>query len=380
MILKVIQGFVKTIESITPALEKGVQAVDRGIKSVDRGKKKIEKIKKDIGIQAEKYKLSNYFGLNKKSRKSTKKKQRDYVRAIKTAPDKIQIVKEKRNKAQKKPSKLSLLDLINISNKDLHWLDLHNKRITDKIAKFREDRRSRRIIDVLQLELRDKLSEIGRRVSKKEITVEEFKDTFKKLYENYSTAAMIVGAGGLGNVSKEIIEKTQKNIERQNQYIDRFVDKSLASTSGINNRGMLSNPFQPKDMKRIRDYASSIKQSYELAEAQVLADGEYEVEERRKTTASESCEDCFIGNTIISCENGFKKIKDINVGDKVYTHTMLLKPVYKLISKKTKTLFEITVGNQKVLCTGNHPFLLKSGNWKEAKNLTLDDELMLFEN
>lgn len=369
MLLKAIEGFVKFAESITPALNKAVQAVDKGVKAVDVGVKALDK-----------FKLSNYFGLNKKSKKSTKSKQKSYVKIIRKVSDKPKIKNARRTVKDKKPKKLSLIDLINISNKDLHWLNFQDKKITDKIAKFREDRRSRRIIDVLQLELRDKLSEIGRKVNKQEITVEEFKDEFKKLYENYATAAMIVGAGGLGNVSKEIIQKTQKNIERQNQYIDRFVDKSLASTAGINNRGMLSNPIQPKDMKRLRDYASSIKQSYELAEGQVLADGEYEVEERRKVTATESCEDCFVGETIISCENGFKKIKDINVGDKVYTHTMSLKPVYKLISKRTKTLFEINVGERKVLCTGNHPFLLKSGEWKEARNLILDDELMLFEN
>ena len=390
MLLRIIGGLVSIaakaepyiLKIVSPAYKVGIALKENTIPalkkratveaSAEEGK---DKTKPALGNKKASAKKTNT--VSKKSKTSIRKKRKNFVNVLKkVSPD---AVKAKISKKDLKDKNVGFKEIL-LSGKDNFDASQSEQDLFEAIGSMRKARQSRRLIDVLESALKDSLGEIGSEYNEGKLSAKEFKSKAKDALKGFHVASMIVGAGGIKNLSQDNLTSLTETLEKQYKYFDRFAEKKLGLTTGINTRGSKEHRISAKNMSSLRAYASSIKGSYEIAEAQVMSASEYEVEERRVATASESCEDCFIGDTFISCENGIKKIKDITTKDKVYTHTKSLKPVYKLISKRTKTLFEIKVGDHIVLCTGNHPFLLKNGTWKKARYLTLDDELMLFEN
>jgi len=91
---------------------------------------------------------------------------------------------------------------------------------------------------------------------------------------------------------------------------------------------------------------------------------------------------CFEENTELLLKNGeVKKIKDIQIGDICISINDRRNIVDGLIAdvfitKYVNNLLELTLeNNKKILCTPDHLFLLKSGEYKEAQFLTEEDEL-----
>lgn len=78
---------------------------------------------------------------------------------------------------------------------------------------------------------------------------------------------------------------------------------------------------------------------------------------------------CFDGNTLIATEKGFKSIKDINVGDYVFTHKGYLKQVTETSNHFANNVIEAHIGSQHIICTDNHPFLLKQKGKIEFKSI-----------
>ncbi len=67
---------------------------------------------------------------------------------------------------------------------------------------------------------------------------------------------------------------------------------------------------------------------------------------------------CFDGDTLITCENGYKKIKDIHVGDRVKTHTGRFMPVVKVHQTQKQKVLKLKVsGSEDIIVTPKHPFL-----------------------
>ncbi|CAM3831664.1 polymorphic toxin-type HINT domain-containing protein [Flavobacterium branchiophilum] len=90
---------------------------------------------------------------------------------------------------------------------------------------------------------------------------------------------------------------------------------------------------------------------------------------------------CFVTGTLVLTSNGIKKIEVIQVGDKVWsfneqTGEVELKEVVSLSQNTAKELIEISVGNEKIVCTPEYPFYV-SNNWVEAKDLKVGDKLTL---
>ena len=93
---------------------------------------------------------------------------------------------------------------------------------------------------------------------------------------------------------------------------------------------------------------------------------------------------CFVGGTFVTCEDGYKEIKDVKIGDRVKT----LSGVYNIVKMVHKTKFQKVIricvsGAEDITVTPNHPFYCrvkyydKSGNrcfsdpsWICAKELT----------
>jgi intein/homing endonuclease len=90
---------------------------------------------------------------------------------------------------------------------------------------------------------------------------------------------------------------------------------------------------------------------------------------------------CFVGETMISMADGTaKRIDDVRNGDDILsfdvknTYVDTEKAINPRITKYTKELIEISLNNGlKIRCTPEHRFLLKTGMYKEAKDLTLYD-------
>ena len=91
---------------------------------------------------------------------------------------------------------------------------------------------------------------------------------------------------------------------------------------------------------------------------------------------------CLDGDTKILTEDGYKTLRDLkNKKIKVYTtdemgYTNLSDDVIIKQTMITNELYEIELENGFIFkCTGNHRMKLQNGNYKMAKDLTLDDEL-----
>lgn len=88
---------------------------------------------------------------------------------------------------------------------------------------------------------------------------------------------------------------------------------------------------------------------------------------------------CLSGETLIKTADGLCKISDIKVGDEVWAINGL-KTVLNVYSPKDldasgKEFFEMTFEDKSVIkCTHDHKFLMKSGIWKQACDITLSDE------
>lgn len=69
---------------------------------------------------------------------------------------------------------------------------------------------------------------------------------------------------------------------------------------------------------------------------------------------------CFTGDTLILTENGLKKIKEIDLGDRIVTKNGISK-VHKIYKHITKKIYEITVNNQIIRASFSHPFATERG-------------------
>ena len=96
---------------------------------------------------------------------------------------------------------------------------------------------------------------------------------------------------------------------------------------------------------------------------------------------------CFPAGTPIAAKGGYKNIEDIEVGDLVWSWDALtgdigLKPVIATMENEANTLIKITSGSETIHATPEHPFWVGEsidGAWKNAEDLTLDDELWLLD-
>lgn len=90
---------------------------------------------------------------------------------------------------------------------------------------------------------------------------------------------------------------------------------------------------------------------------------------------------CFVAGTLVVTSNGLKKIEEIEVGDKVWSFNELtgkieIKEVVSLLQNTSEELIEFSIGNEKIVCTPEHPFYV--GNvWIEARYLKVNDKLTL---
>ena len=91
---------------------------------------------------------------------------------------------------------------------------------------------------------------------------------------------------------------------------------------------------------------------------------------------------CFIAGTIVATKDGPKKIEDIQIGDYVWatdpeTGETGLREVKQLFRNETDEWIHITVNDEEIVCTPNHPFWVPVKGWTKACHLRARDRLQL---
>ncbi len=88
---------------------------------------------------------------------------------------------------------------------------------------------------------------------------------------------------------------------------------------------------------------------------------------------------CFPEGTPISVKDGYKNVEDIEVGDLVWafnekTGESDLKPVVNTMQNEVDTTVKITLEDEVIESTVEHPFYTRGG-WKDAADLSTEDEV-----
>ncbi|MGN0632908.1 MAG: polymorphic toxin-type HINT domain-containing protein [Oscillospiraceae bacterium] len=91
---------------------------------------------------------------------------------------------------------------------------------------------------------------------------------------------------------------------------------------------------------------------------------------------------CFVAGTLVTTEDGFKPIEEIEVGDKVLSENELTgevenKTVTKTYINQTTKLTHVGVNGEEFVCTPTHPFYVYQHGWIQAANLRAGDVLVL---
>jgi DNA polymerase-1 len=92
-------------------------------------------------------------------------------------------------------------------------------------------------------------------------------------------------------------------------------------------------------------------------------------------TLSGRLSSCMVGETLVQCSSGIKKLIDVKVGDLVPTHTGVMQPVLNVFDNGNQHVFQLTTQDGKsITCTSNHRLLTQEGF------LSLEDMLNASEN
>jgi hypothetical protein len=91
---------------------------------------------------------------------------------------------------------------------------------------------------------------------------------------------------------------------------------------------------------------------------------------------------CFTGETLVKTDDGHKQIRDIKVGDKVYSEDVETgekgyKTVKQIFINDASELLHISVKDTEIKTTFPHPFYVVGKGWVEAKDLKVGDILKL---
>ena len=88
---------------------------------------------------------------------------------------------------------------------------------------------------------------------------------------------------------------------------------------------------------------------------------------------------CFSGETLIHTEKGLIQIKDIKIGDNVFSYdaekdAIVLNKVSNIFENEVDEILEIKTDNETIRTTRNHPFYV-NGEFKDAEQIRIGDAL-----
>lgn len=108
-------------------------------------------------------------------------------------------------------------------------------------------------------------------------------------------------------------------------------------------------------------------------------DAEWRREQDKILGPTKAARECFDGNTKIYTSHGLKKIKNIDVGEKVLTHKGRFRKVTTVFNKQdVVNSFQTSLNKNLSYVTGNHPILDSDQNWTEFKDLEEKNKVSQF--
>ena len=102
-----------------------------------------------------------------------------------------------------------------------------------------------------------------------------------------------------------------------------------------------------------------------------------------KSVTSSPCDGtCFVAGTLVETENGSLPIEQVTAGMMVYatdpdTGETALKPVVRTFRNTTTEWVHITVNDETLTCTPEHPFYVPKKGWTSAVDLRAGDILVM---
>ena len=100
-----------------------------------------------------------------------------------------------------------------------------------------------------------------------------------------------------------------------------------------------------------------------------------QMDKERKTTAG-----CFVGETLVKTKDGYKEIRDLVVGEYVYSFNeedgkkSWQKIIETFVYEDEKIIEIVLSDDSSIRCTENHLFFI-DGDWAEAKDLEYIEDL-----
>ena len=94
-----------------------------------------------------------------------------------------------------------------------------------------------------------------------------------------------------------------------------------------------------------------------------------------------NCSYCITPDTLIRTPSGLRRAGEIQEGDSIISFSLdtwqfETDLVSAVGERDTDELYVISIGSRTVNVTAEHPFYTKNRGWVEAKDLTVDDELL----
>lgn len=120
--------------------------------------------------------------------------------------------------------------------------------------------------------------------SKGKITQKQLRDQFQATLRRQALASAIIGVGGIGNLTENVLTAVKRELTSQLQYLDGFIED-------IEGR-----PINQRDKARARQYANAAWATSQQAARQFVLDqngnSADDLEEMRELGGSEHCDDC----------------------------------------------------------------------------------------
>lgn len=146
---------------------------------------------------------------------------------------------------------------------------------------------------------------------------------------------------------------------------------SAYNVERIENSDPLNKNYVKFQVRPVDTSQAEILESFQVAHFRLLSDSNFLPYGK-----------CLSGYSSIWTTNGTKFIKDINIGDVVYSFdykdkkTISSKILDKVLSG-IKTTYEIKTAHRVIRATFEHPFMISDGTYKKVKDLTVNDYLVL---
>jgi len=81
---------------------------------------------------------------------------------------------------------------------------------------------------------------------------------------------------------------------------------------------------------------------------------------------------CFTADTLVNTENGYKKISELTIGDKVLSHDGTYNEVENIATQESDDLYELEFRGEVFRVTGNHLILTREDGWVRVDELDSD--------